>query len=81
LLITTNQVVTQWGTVFGDDVLAANSRPRAPSLPHTHDSRGELSSPSEEEGRLAQSQPWWGRRRMVVLADFCGRSPALPACA
>ena len=23
LLITTNQLVTQWGTVFGDDVLAA----------------------------------------------------------
>src|SRR5213078_5024957 len=26
LLITTNQLVTQWGTVFGDDVLAAAIR-------------------------------------------------------
>jgi DNA replication protein DnaC len=34
LLITTNQVVTQWGTVFGDDVLAAAILDRL--LHHSH---------------------------------------------
>src|SRR3977135_3460503 len=34
LLITTNQVVTQWGTVFGDGVLAAAIL--APPLHHSH---------------------------------------------
>jgi IstB-like ATP binding protein len=38
LLITTNQVVTQWGTVFGDDVLAAaildRLHPRRDALIH-----------------------------------------------
>ena len=34
LLITTNQLVTQWGTVFGDDVLAAAILDRL--LHHSH---------------------------------------------
>jgi DNA replication protein DnaC len=34
LLITTNQVVTQWGAVFGDDVLAAAILDRL--LHHSH---------------------------------------------
>jgi DNA replication protein DnaC len=34
LLITTNQVVTQWGTVFGDEVLAAAILDRL--LHHSH---------------------------------------------
>ena len=34
MLITTNQVVTQWGTVFGDDVLAAAILDRL--LHHSH---------------------------------------------
>ncbi|MCC6750397.1 MAG: ATP-binding protein [Deltaproteobacteria bacterium] len=34
MLITTNQVVTQWGTVFGDDVLAAAVLDRL--LHHAH---------------------------------------------
>ena len=34
LLITTNQMVTQWGTVFGDEVLAAAILDRL--LHHSH---------------------------------------------
>jgi DNA replication protein DnaC len=34
MLVTTNQVVTQWGTVFGDDVLAAAVLDRL--LHHAH---------------------------------------------
>ena len=34
LLITTNQLVTQWGTVFGDEVLAAAILDRL--LHHSH---------------------------------------------
>ena len=34
MLVTTNQMVTQWGTVFGDDVLAAAILDRL--LHHSH---------------------------------------------
>jgi chromosomal replication initiation ATPase DnaA len=55
LLLTTNQVVTQWGTVFGDEVLAArDSRSPAAPQPHADDPRRELSTVTEEEGRLAR---------------------------
>jgi DNA replication protein DnaC len=37
MLITTNQLVAQWGGIFGDDVLAAASGPdRAESRPRSH---------------------------------------------
>ena len=41
LLITTNQLVTQWGTVFGDDVLAAAILDRLLHHSHTRMIQGE----------------------------------------
>jgi DNA replication protein DnaC len=41
MLITTNQVVTQWGTVFGDDVLAAAILDRLLHRSHTLMIQGE----------------------------------------
>ena len=52
LLITTNQLVTQWGTVFGDEVLAAAILDRlAASQPHADDPRRQLSIETETQGR------------------------------
>ena len=51
LLITTNQLVTQWDAVFGDDVLAAAILDRLLHHSHTHDPRGELSTETEAQSR------------------------------
>ena len=82
LLITTNQLVTQWGTVFGDDVLAAAILDRLRHHSHTLMIQGE-SSPSEKEGWAAWPRP--ATRRLIMrvsscaASDHCGRSPAWPA--
>ena len=55
LLITTNQVVTQWGTVFGDEVLAAAILDRLlHHSSHADDPGRELSTAAEEEGGAAR---------------------------
>ena len=52
MLITTNQLVTQWGTVFGDDVLAAAILDRlAAPQPHADDPGRQLSIETEAQGR------------------------------
>lgn len=54
LLITTNQLVTQWGTVFGDEVLAAAILDRLLHHSHTLNDPGrKLSIAAEEEGGIA----------------------------
>lgn len=50
LLITTNRMVTQWGTVFGDDVGGGAARPPATSQPHRGDPRRELQAAREAQG-------------------------------
>lgn len=57
MLIATNRVVTQWGTVFGDEVLAAAILDRLPQL-HADDPWREL--PAEAEG---QDGPAGGRSK------------------
>ena len=70
LLITTNQVVTQWGTVFGDEVLAAGDpRPAPASQSHPHDSGRELSITTETEGRTPGANP--GERWLIVRISSC----------
>jgi DNA replication protein DnaC len=54
MLITTNQLVTQWGTVFGDEVLAAAILDRLLHHSHTLMIQGELSIETKEEGRTAR---------------------------
>ena len=86
LLITTNQLVTQWGTVFGDDVLAAAILDRLLHHSHTLMIQG-------ESDRLRQKRKAGliGERRgttvapvpvgMVPHREDTGRSPAKPASA
>jgi hypothetical protein len=57
LLITTNQVVTRWGAVFGDDVLAAAILDRAASQPHADDSGRELSVQTKTKAGLLERTP------------------------
>jgi hypothetical protein len=63
LLITTNQLVTQWGTVFGDDVLAAAILDRLPHHSHTLMIQG-------ESFRLKQ------KRKAGVLVGSTGAVPS-----
>lgn len=70
LLITTNQLVTQWGAVFGDDVPGRrDSRPTAAPQPHADDSGRQLSIEAETEGRLART----GRARRRALEGTAPR--------
>jgi DNA replication protein DnaC len=65
LLITTNQVVTQWGAVFGDDVLAAAILDRLlHHSKHADDPGRELSIATEEEGGAAWPSP--SERRLIM---------------
>ena len=56
-LIATNQLVTQWGTVFGDG--AGRGDPRSPPASQLHAAGAgrELSVAAEEEGRAARPEP------------------------
>lgn len=55
MLLTTNQVVSQWGAVFGDDVLAAAILDRLMHHSHTLMIQGELQTETEEEGGPVRS--------------------------
>ena len=58
MLITTNQTVTQWGHVFGDDMIAAAILDRAAApQPHPHHPGRELPTPTEEAGRPSSARP------------------------
>ena len=83
MLITTNQLVTQWGAVFGDDVLAAAILDRLLHHSHTLMIQGESYRLRQKKkagllgrapGTTADHAP-----RPRAASDHCGRSPALPA--
>ena len=85
LLITTNQVVTQWGAVFGDDVLAAAILDRLLHHSHTLMIQGESYRLRQKKkaGLLGRTP---AARRLIhrscrhrAASDHCGRSPARPA--
>ena len=72
LLITTNQVVTQWGTVFGDDVLAAAILDRLLHHSHTLMIQGESYRLRQKRRRACLDDP----ARSTVQLGSRGRSPA-----
>jgi DNA replication protein DnaC len=71
LLITTNQVVTQWGTVFGDEVLAAAILDRLLHHSHTLMIQGESFRLKQKRkaGLLATSTVQPGSRRGARRQD------------
>ena len=54
ILLTTNQQVTEWGHVFGDDTIAAAILDRLLHHSHTLVIKGELPTQSEQASRLAR---------------------------
>ena len=70
MLITTNQLVTQWGTVFGEEVLTAAILDRfAPPQSHSHDPGGQLSTETEEEDRVARQHDENDNSRLWTLPE------------